>query len=323
MNVHEACALLDIPVCSDQDLVKAAFKKKAIEFHPDKNKAPNAEEKFKEINSAYQFLEKYGTNPQIFHPGFQNFYDPSAHFAEELKRQMNVVFNIPGPPLVASLTISFEISVLGGPIEMSYARNLKCPDCQEGHVRDKNPCPKCNGKGRRKYGEGSQELKCNKCLGTGFPMTGVCPSCQGSSKVFVANNLISIKIPPGTENGAKLIFKGRGNYRANDQYDDFIVSIFVTPSDHGLILSGQDVIFTIELSLLEALKGTKKNLWTIKGEKVLEFKPKMKNGDKIRIAGFGVIPNGSHICVVNVNYPEDVSKLIAILEQPENQSVSE
>jgi DnaJ-class molecular chaperone len=153
-------------------------------------------------------------------------------------------------------------------------------------------------------------------MGTGVAGAGPCNICRGTSKKKHIET-IPVTIKPGTVNGSRIQMKGLGNYLIRDMYGDLIIIINVKENADGLTLSGEDVISVVELSLLEALKGTKKSLRTIKGEKVLEFKPKIRNGDRIRVSGFGVPPNGAHIFVVNVTYPEDVSELIETLEKKE------
>jgi molecular chaperone DnaJ len=325
MNVHEACHILGVPIGSSELDVKTAFKKKAIQYHPDRNKDPNAEVKFKEINSAFQFLEKHGANPPAYNDVSSNFYSSSDHLAEEIRRQMDEVFNKVhvnngSMSLVVNLEISFETAIFGGVIEIKYPRIVKCDVCKDGKA--KVACPKCNGSGKRKYGSGAvqatndRELPCNGCTGTGVAGAGVCTVCQGTSKKKHIET-IPVTIKPGTVNGSRVQMKGFGNYLIRDMYGDLILTINVKANADGLTLSGEDVISVVEISLLEALKGTKKSLRTIKGDKVLEFKPKIRNGDRIRVSGFGVPPNGAHIFVVNVTYPEDVSEVIEALEKKE------
>lgn len=323
MNIQEACNILGIPINSSDLDVKTAFKKKAIEYHPDRNKSPDAEVKFKRINEAYQFLDKYGTKQPAHYDIKSPFYDPAADFAEEIKRRMDEMFTgsfrrdsgPKEPPLVVNLSISFEESIRGCKKDITYTRMGKCPECNDGKV--KFPCTKCGGSGKRKYGAGAQmseaELTCNACLGTGsVAVGGRCNTCNGSFKKM-ATESSTIIIGAGTNDGAKILLNGKGNYHAKDVYGDLLLAISVQPSNNGLTLNGDDVISTVELTLLEALQGTKKSLSTVMGEKVLEFKPRMKNGDRIRVSGFGVPPNGAHIFIVSVVYPDDVSKLIEVL----------
>lgn len=326
MNINEACALLGVAIGASDADVKTAFKKKAIEFHPDRNKSPDAEDKFKQINAAFQFIEKHGTTPPSFDDIKSPFYNSSDHLAEELQRRINEAFYKPninaGIPLAIGIEIPFKTAIFGGQQSIYYSRKIKCEACVAG--KQKTVCQKCNGSGKRKYGgqASDKELPCTSCIGIGFIYSGICNICNGSnSKINYESFNIDIK--PGTINGTKLTFNSKGNHIIKDWYGDLIVNIDVKASPDGLTISGNDVISVVELTLLEALKGTKKSLCTIKGEKTLEFKPKIKNGDKIRVSGFGVPPNGAHIFTISVTYPEDVSGLIKILEEEiEKESVS-
>lgn len=329
MNTNEACNILEVPVGSSKDDVKKAFKKMAIKFHPDRNKNDGAEKKFKEVNEAFQFLEKYGTatstNP------FKNNYDHGDHLADELRRKMGETFfniNFGGgqnpfanhfgkqvPPLIVSVDIPFDISIIGCRKEISYERTIKCEFCNDGKIsKNKTICQKCSGHGNRKYGNDDRELPCTSCNRTGYILNTVnCTVCHGvGSKKSEAS--MKISVPPGVESGTRLSIKNMGNHISGKNYSNVSVIISVIP-DTEMQLNGKDVISVVELSLLEALKGTKKKLRTIKGDKTLSFKPKTKHRDTIRVAGFGVPPHGAHSFLINVNYPENVDDLVSVLEQ--------
>jgi molecular chaperone DnaJ len=110
-----------------------------------------------------------------------------------------------------------------------------------------------------------------------------------------------------------MVIRGKGHWFKDKVYDDVVVQVKVVP-DPDMRLEGVDVISSIELTLLEALVGCKKEVRTIKGNKTLTLKPKTRNGDNIRVNGFGVPNNGSHIINVIVNYPDDITKLVECLE---------
>lgn len=332
MNIQEACSILGIEEGSSKDEVKKAFKKKAIEYHPDKNKAADAEQKFKDINNAYQLLDKHGTIPISTNVNSE-FYDHSADFAEELRRRMDFMnFGFGRPiqfhsnPIIIPLDIPFEMSVLGGVKEINYERTIKCNACNNGKISvNKVKCTKCEGKGYRTYGTDDKNLPCTTCGGTGSISNNInCKECGGSGTRKSLDTL-KITIPPGVISSTKLILKNKGNY--NDTmniYDNVIVVISVLP-DKELQLSGNDVISVIEISLLEALQGTKKTIRTVKGDKILAFKPKTKNKETIRVAGFGVPPNGAHTIIVNVSYPDNVDELINVLinkQEPQLEEIS-
>jgi len=314
------------------DEVKKAFKKKAAQYHPDRNQDEGAEDKFKAVNEAYQLLEKHGTTPAAANDVSSQFYNHSDDLFEELRRRMDETFNpfgipthIRGEPIIVSVEIPFEIAVTGGRKEVTYERSVKCT-CDSGNIpisESKQMCPKCGGHGYRKYGNGEKNLPCNICKGTGYLSSKTkCSKCGGSG-ITQSVDTMKVAIPPGAESGTRLILKEKGNYRKN-AYDNVIVVVRVLP-DHDMQLSGKDVISVVELSLLEALTGTKKKLRTVKGEKTLAFKPKTRHRDTIKVSGYGVPPNGSHTFIVNVSYPEDVTRIIEVLEnqdEPEPEEIS-
>lgn len=329
MNIQEACNILGIRPGDSQEDAKKAFRKKAAEYHPDKNPgSKEAEDKFKEVNSAYQLIEKHGTSPQPFNVKSE-FYDHGDHLAEELRRRMGDFFpgfgnpnQVRSEPIIVRVDIPFEMSVLGGKKDINYERTVKCESCTDGKVStNKKMCPKCGGHGHRKYGSEDRDLPCTTCGATGYISDGAqCDVCKGTGTQKTVETL-RITIPPGAMNGLRLILKGKGHYRSGI-YDNVLAVISVMP-DHDMQLSDGDVISVVELSLLEALQGTKKKIRTVKGEKTLAFKPNTKHRDTVRVAGFGVPPHGGHTVVVNVSYPDDVSDIIQLLEAKTNQEPEE
>lgn len=277
MNTTEACELLGIPIGASAEDVKKAFKKKAIEFHPDKNKDPGAEEKFKKINEANQFLEKNGTTP------VQNPFNMPFNGSININDQINDFFtrvhfqNFHQQPVDLSkhiyvdLNVSFTESVLGAEKQVEYERKLTCQTCKD--KEDPN-----------------------------------CPNCKGKKYVKV-KEVLKVTIVPGTTSVTKDL-RGRGDFNIGRLYLKIRVE-----KDKDMKLEGGDIVSVITLTLLEALQGVKKTVRTIKGEKVLTLGPKTKNGDIIRVNGFGVPPFGAHIIKVAVEYPEDVTKIIELLKE--------
>jgi molecular chaperone DnaJ len=337
MNTNQACELLGVPIGAAMDDVKKAFKKKAAEYHPDRNKAEDAEAKFKEVNEAYQLLEKHGTSPQDFGDVSSGMYSHGDHLADELRRRMSEIFGangfspfgsprqVRGEPIIIPVDVPFEMAVLGGKKDVTFERNIKCETCTGGKVAggNKQMCQKCGGHGKRKYGQDDKELPCTSCNATGYTSNeSQCSDCSGTGIRKIVDTL-RVNIPPGVESGLRLILKGKGHFRLGG-YDNVVVVIRVLP-DHDMQLSGVDVISVVELSLLEALQGTKKKLRTVKGDKTLVFKPKSRHRDTVRVSGFGVPPYGAHTFVINVTYPDNVDDLIEVLEKrndPEPEEIS-
>lgn len=326
MDIQEALNILGLKSGASNEDVKKAFKQKAVEFHPDRNKDIDAEAKFKKANEASQLLEQQGTVPQKFVgnpfniPFYQNYktvdfsdfpgMNQKMHdsFREQFSVPFNTRFHV---PIEVNITIPFDLSVLGGKHDIKYERSKICKTCN-GTKKKTVICSKCYGK-QFIQTDTSGKVTCLNCKGLGYvPTIENCVECNGAGVTRVTEH-INFNIPPGSSTGSRLILNNFGNYNSNGTYDKLIVVIAVL-KDPDMNLSGVDVISKIEISLLESLKGTKRTIRTIKGERTLTIPPKIKNGDNIKVNGFGIPDRGSHVFLINVNYPEDVSQLIEVLE---------
>lgn len=320
MNVKEACQILGISQGASEEEVSKAFKKLAATHHPDVNKEPGAEEKFKKFNEAAQFLKKNGTvhtespfqqhtysgNPSdIFNQShFQDFFN-QAHFAGPFRRH-------PQNIIQKQILLTFEESVLGASKEIDFVINTKCSACNGlKKVTDVKDCNLCNGSGRRIYPktESSEEKEntCNKCHGQGKEKVS-CPECNGIGN---KQNTVkkTINISPGADHGTSVIM--------NESNNQFLITIFVQPSVDGLMREGPNVVSHITITLLESLKGTKKIVKTIAGDKTLKIPAMTKNKDIIKAPGLGMPNIGDHLFVITVSYPTEdkINKIAEILEE--------
>jgi len=183
MNTQQACEILGVPIGASEEDIKRAFRANAARLHPDVNKAPNAEQKFKELNEAYQFLEKYGTTEipqQTFQHYGQSIDDMfKIHFNENFNiffggknvnfNGNNSFFNMQQiTPIIVSIEIPFELSIIGGKKEITYERQIPCNDCN---------------------------LNINQCN-----------TCKGT-KTISSVVTVEIHIPSGLQNNSRLILK--------------------------------------------------------------------------------------------------------------------
>jgi DnaJ-class molecular chaperone len=252
MNSNEAYEMLGVKSDASEEELKKAYRKRAAELHPDRNKSETAEADFKRLNQAYELVQQ-GEPPQVFR--MEDFFGPFGggfriNFGSPSYVQAQNFYSVRTEPV----PISFQESVLG---------------------------------------------------------------CEKSSLVEVAigqeeaeKKEISVKIPAGVMNGQKIgvIVKTEKGPAIRVG-----VTIIVMP-DSEMSRDGRDVISMVEVTLLEALKGTSRQVRTVKGEKALKIKPGIRNQETVRVAGYGVPPHGSHLFVVKVTYPKDLSKLIEFLE---------
>jgi molecular chaperone DnaJ len=317
MNSQEACRILGIePGASDEELT-AAFRKKASKLHPDVNKSDTAERDFKQLNEAYQLLKKHGTQ-QEWVPGASRVhfdfdmsdmggvheYFRSVFFGGQPPRQQQVSHR----QVKGFIQIDFAEAITGAEKPVSYERSISCPDCNGVGSRGQGgerKCGHCDGKGKRKYGVQDKELPCRNCKGTGrFQETIPCAKCVGTGKLRQIEN-VEIPIPAGVTPGASIKVPGAGDYLPRYKtYADAIFSVHVL-ADRELSRDGNDVVSTIDIDLVDALKGAQKKVRTVRGEKTLKIHKGARHKDTIRVNGFGVPPSGGHLFVLDVKYPQN------------------
>ena len=321
MNLKEAYSILELErsdnATADAEAAKKKFRELAKKYHPDINKAPDAEAKFKKINEAYKVVSTgqgtdYESVARQRQPGFSGFsgFNPFDPFNRQGASQRLVTH------IELHTTISFKDSVLGCNQELKFNRQNKCPDCDGQGARVlNNGCQVCGGKGVLTMQRGNMIFtqQCNKCHG--HSQTEDCSKCQ-STGILDVETSVSVSIPGGILNGNILRLGGMGNFAGGimgmDQYTDAHLHIHVTPDDQ-LSLQGADVVFSLEISLLEALQGTKKSVKTVLGESQIDIKPLSRNKDEVIISQMGVNRMGNQRVILDVKYPKDINNLIGVL----------
>lgn len=311
MNTQEAFKLLELNNSASKEEINTAFRKMAKKYHPDINKDnPDAEVKFKEINSAYQLLTNPKANSGHHHSpndnaDWQNINDIfNQHFGGFKKNNSNIhVVNL--PPTSVAVNLTFVESVLGCDKVLNIDRNYHCADCSgSGAFKQADDCKLCKGSGHKQAGFSRGNVvfmtNCDVCKGTG-KLLEICKPCSGKGYI-TKNEQTTLNIPGGVLDNVMLRTR------------EIILHIRVA-ADPDMKLEEADVVSNIELSLLDAIKGIKLNVRTIKGDMKLKIPAGVKNKDVVVVQGYGVpSANGSHIFNVSVNYPENNAKLIEALE---------
>lgn len=246
---------------ASEEEIKKAFRKLAVKYHPDKNKDDkNAEEKFKEINDAYQILgdkekrEKYdkygfegledsmfkGTDMSDFNDIlgglFGNIFNGVPFFGglNNLFNNKNTgVMGIKGENIIGHINITFNESINGCSKLFKYKICCECKYCNGEGFNDMIKCEECNGKGikiiqqQTRFGIQIHQMKCNKCLGKGKTGTIKCKNCNGTGKNFIDKKKEFI-LNPGIDNQRKVLYEGLGNGGINNgQNGDLILIINV------------------------------------------------------------------------------------------------
>lgn len=330
--------ILGIPKGAGKDEIKGAFRKKARQYHPDVNKAPDAEEKFKELGKAYETLmddEKRSLYDRYGEDGLANAgFDTGGPFAGgfgDLNDIFNSFFggfgfsqrqvdpNAPqrGDDLRIDIEIEFEEAVFGVEKEIKIDHLETCEICKgTGAEPGSAPvkCPTCGGSGRVQQttqtilGHFTQITTCPACNGKGVKIGNPCKACKGYGRIE-AEKKVELKIPAGVDNGSKMRLANEGDAGKNSGPEgDLYVVLHVKPSDY-FKREGFNVYTILEVSPAQAVLGDEITIKTLDGEKTVNVPAGSQYGNRIKIKGAGVphlgrnAHRGDHIVIVEVKIP--------------------
>ncbi|GBD11058.1 Chaperone protein DnaJ [bacterium HR23] len=305
--------VLGVPRDATEEEIRKAFRRLALEWHPDRNKDPQAAERFKEINEAYQVLsdpQQRALYDRYGHMGLQG--SPARGFeGVDITGGLGDLFEAffggvgvrertgpaRGADLSAHLTLSFREAVFGAEKEVAVARQEVCPECQGSRCAPgTNPvrCANCRGSGqvRRSYasifGQFVQVATCSACGGEGKVIPAPCPHCKGVGQVRQRRTL-RVRIPPGVENGTQVRVAGEGDAGWNGgRAGDLYITLQVEP-DPLFQREGNDLVVEVPLTIPQAVLGDAIEVPLLEGgaEKVT-VPPGTQHGTVLRIRGKGV-----------------------------------
>ena len=306
--------------------IKSAFRKLAKKYHPDLNKEPDAAEKFKEVQEAYEVLgdeqkrktyDQFGSaafdnnaggNPYGNYGGFNTsgfgFDDININLDDILSNMFGGSFggrkkNRPtkGEDVLYRMKISFEDAVFGAKKDITLDLTEKCENCDGKGGFDTRTCTSCNGTGKIRrtqsslFGSFVSESTCPDCNGTGETFERRCPDCKGKGYV-VKRKTVTITIPEGVDTGSQIRIKGKGQVGSNGGENGDIYVEFIVESDPIFKREGNDIFMTLPINVAEAVLGGEKEVPTLDGKIILTIPAYSQTNDKLRIKGRGV-PNGS------------------------------
>ena len=297
---------------SDEDL-KKAYRKLARQFHPDlqngEQQKKQAEEKFKEINEAYEHLsdaEKRRRYDMFGHAGtqggagFEGFDFGRGGFGDVFNDIFEDFFGGQrggtraerGNDLQYNLEITFEESVYGKEAKLKIPRWESCIDCKGTGAKSASSvktCPSCKGAGQIRLQQGffSVSRPCGQCEGSGRIITEPCPSCQGRQRVY-KERTIAVHIPAGIETGMRLRLSNEGEHGVNGgPAGDLYVAITVKP--HPVFQrKGNDIVCDVPVSFVTAVLGGKIEVPTLKGTTVMKVPPGSQPDKVLRLKGLGI-----------------------------------
>ncbi len=337
--------VLGVSKSASADEIKKAFRKAAIEHHPDRG---GDETKFKELNEAYEVLKdpsKKQRYDQFGHAGVggSGGGDPFAGFGGQ---GQNVNFDFGdlglgdifssffggggggqrsqrqsrGRDVESRIEISFEDAVFGTEVDLTLNIDDTCAHCKGSTVEpghDMKTCETCKGAGqvtqvtRTIFGNIQQASICPTCHGTGKVPEKVCTVCHGKG-TQPQRQTIQLKIPAGVDDGATIRLREHGEAIANGPKGDLYVNIRVKP--HKQFTREGDLILSEEhLPMVEAALGTEIEVATVDGPVRMKIPDGTQSGSDFKLSGHGVThlkgsSRGAHIVTVIVDTPAKLTK---------------
>ena len=325
---------------SDGEL-KVAYRKLAMQFHPDRNpNNPEAEERFKQCSEAYQVLsdpdkraayDRYGhagvsgAGPSGFNGGnpFQGQGDLGDIFGDLFGEMFNMGGNRRasraqrGRDLKFDMRLELEEAVFGVEREISIRRAEVCEDCSgTGSEGSKQPetCQQCGGRGQVRSQQGffSVARTCPVCSGTGSVVRNPCKTCRGDARIQREHKIL-VKVPAGVEQDTRIRYSGEGDAgRFGGPGGDLYVVLEVK-AHKFFERDGDDLHCVIPVSFPQASLGTELEIATLEGKETLKVPEGTQSGKEFKLKGKGVPHLNSHgkgdlIVEVRVQTPNKLSK---------------
>lgn len=324
--------------------LKKAYRKMAVKYHPDQNPDnKEAEEKFKEVNEAYEVLsdpQKKAQYDQFGHAAFEQggagggFYGQGFDMGD-LGDIFGSMFGFGGfggssrksgprrgNDINVNIQLTFEEAAFGCTKEISVGILDECEACHGTGAKSgthAESCPRCNGTGQERFvqqsmfGAVTSVRTCSQCHGTGKIIKDPCNTCHGTGKVKKTKKY-EVNIPKGIDNGQTIRLANKGEVGENGGgYGDLLVTVYVQP-DRVFIRKGFDVYCDVPITFVQAALGGEITIKTIDGEQKYTIKPGTQPETVVTLRGVG-IPNlrnpkvrGNQVVTLKVKIPTDMSE---------------
>ena len=316
--------------CSDEE-IKKAYRKLALQYHPDRNPGnKEAEEMFKKINEAYEVLgdpekrhryERYGSvdgMDSVIDFGFGGNFDSvfndlfNDFFGGRQQRR-----DRKGDDLRYNLTIEFEEAVFGGEKEIEIPKEERCAVCNGTRVEPGHhpqTCKACGGKGQVQHSQGFFVINrsCEYCGGEGYIIKNPCKACKGRGSTRTNKNL-KIKVPPGVDNGTRLKLRGEGMQRHGDTIPGDLYVVLQVKEHPIFERAGNDIAIQIDIGYPLLCLGGAITIPTIEGETTLTVPPGTQPGKVFRLKNLGVTKansygRGDQLVYLNIVIPKTLTE---------------
>lgn len=321
--------------------IKTAYRKLALQYHPDRNPdKPEAEEMFKEASEAYSVLADVdkrsaydrfghaavsgaggpaGFDPTIFEGfgdifgeifGFADMFGGAAAGARRNRAQR-------GGDLREDLDLEFDEAVAGGKKTVKTRRRETCETCDgSGAEPGKSAvtCRACEGRGQVRYQQGffSISRTCPECRGAGQLIKDPCKTCKGEGRTLQSREL-EVKVPAGVEDGTRIRYSEQGESGVNGGPPGDLYIILHVKEHPFFERDGKDLYCVVPISFTQATLGTQLAVPTLDGEHTLKIPDGTQSGTRFRLRGKGVPAVNGHskgdiFVEVRVQTPGKLSK---------------
>lgn len=346
MSKRDYYEVLGVARDASADDIKRAYRKKAMELHPDRNKAPDAETKFKEAAEAFDVLkdpDKRARYDRLGHQGLHSggFNEPNFQDVDlsDIFSRFSDIFGgdmfggasggrgrgrrsagRPGDDMKLNLALTLDEIAFGVEKKLKVKKHLVCDTCSGTGAETPNDfltCSTCNGSGevrqvsRTMFGQFVNVQPCQTCHGEGRVVRFKCKSCSGEGRVK-GEETIKVKIPAGVSKGNYLTLRGQGNagIRGGEAGDLIVI---LDEIEHDVFeRRGDDIHLTLPISFPDAVLGTDVEVPTLKGKVRVKIEPGTQPGRMLRLKEKGIKSLnsnavGDQYIEVTVYVPESVN----------------